>query len=293
MGGGTKTKSTSEQGSAQKWANPYAIDATKSIMDVYNANAGNLAGQASSANDFAKTLEGGYAAAGGVGQAGQGYFDDVMGGKYLSGNPFLQGMIDKTNSSVTDQTNSQFTLGGRYGSGAHTDVLADSLAEAQNTLRYQDYGAERDRMGQAASGSVAADAARAQAQTQAAQAASQQQQLAAQMPYMGTESLASALNALFGGGTQTSTSKTSNGLGGFMTGAGGLMSGAAALSDRRAKDHIVKISEEPDGLGVYAFSYLNDNMRHMGVMADEVAELRPWALGPVVDGYQHVNYGAL
>jgi len=293
MGGGTKTKSTSEQGSAQKWANPYAIDATKAIMDVYSANAPNLAAQSASANDFSQTLQSGYGAAGNVGNAGQGYFNEVMGGKYLSGNPYLQGMIDKTNRSVTDQANSQFTLGGRYGSGAHTGVLADSLAEAQNALRYQDYGSERDRMGQAASGSVAADAARAQAQAQAAQNAIQQQQVAAQIPYTGTESLASALNALFGGGTQTQTTKSGGGIGSILGPMAQVGSAAIMASDPRLKDNVVKIREDADGLGWYEFDYIWSGDRQTGVMADQVAELRPHALGPVINGFATVNYDAL
>jgi hypothetical protein len=33
--------------------------------------------------------------------------------------------------------------------------------------------------------------------------------------------------------------------------------------------------------------------RVLGVMADEVAKLRPWALGPKRAGFATVNYGAL
>lgn len=228
MGGGSKSKttSTSTSGSAQQWANPYALDAVKSITDVYNANKDNLAAQSTAASDFAKQLQGDYAKAGSVGNAASGYFGSVMGGKYLTGNPYIDGMIDATNKSVTDQVNSQFTLGGRYGSGAHTGVLTDQLAEAQNALRYQDYGAERDRMTQAALGSVQADAARAQAQTAAAQQALAAQSIAASIPYTGTESLASALNALFAGGTSDSTSVTkSGGVLGGLTGALGTAAG--------------------------------------------------------------------
>lgn len=230
VGGGTKKKETShsEQGSGQKWANPYAVEGVNAIMDVYKGNAANLAAQSTAANDFAKTLQGGYTAAGNVGKAGQGYFNSVMGGKYLTGNPYIDGMIEATNKDVTNNVNSQFTLGGRYGSGAHTGVLADSLAEAQNALRYGDYSAERDRMGQAAQGSVAADAARAQAQTAAAQQALAAQTIAASMPYTGTESLASALNALFSGGVSDSTATTKSG-GGLLGGLTGALGAAAGL----------------------------------------------------------------
>jgi hypothetical protein len=69
---------------------------------------------------------------------------------------------------------------------------------------------------------------------------------------------------------------------------------ASVLSDRRLKENIVKIGEEPDGLGVYEFNYIGQPERNVGVMAQEVAELRPHALGPTTeDGYMTVNYGAL
>lgn len=300
MGGGTKTKSESKQGSGQTWAQPYALDATKNVFSVYDANKDNLSAQAQKANDLVGTFEGNLTKAGSVGNAGQGYFNSVMGGKYLTGNPYIDAMIQATNKDVTNNVNSQFTLGGRYGSGAHTGVLANELSEAENALRYGDYSAERDRMGQAAQGSVAADAARAQAEAAAAQTLLAQQQLAASLPYVGSESLASSLGALFGGGTSTSTSKTSNGIGGVLGGLGGLGQGIGAMgsagmfaSDPRLKENIVKLGAEPDGLGFYEWNYIGSDERDAGVMADEVAELRPWALGPVVDGFMTVNYEAL
>lgn len=68
---------------------------------------------------------------------------------------------------------------------------------------------------------------------------------------------------------------------------------ASIFSDRRLKTAIHKIGELADGLGIYDYRYKGGNVKHRGVMADEVARLRPWALGPVVAGFATVNYGAL
>lgn len=68
---------------------------------------------------------------------------------------------------------------------------------------------------------------------------------------------------------------------------------ASIFSDRRLKADIEKVDEFDDGLGIYEFRYLGRPDRVRGVMADEVAELRPWALGPVVEGFATVNYEAL
>ncbi len=95
----------------------------------------------------------------------------------------------------------------------------------------------------------------------------------------------------------TSTSKQSGGLLQSLLGAGAQLGSAAIMaSERRVKRGIDLIGREPDGLGVYRYNYLWDDAAEaprVGVMADEVGKIRPWALGPVVDGVQTVNYGAL
>jgi hypothetical protein len=90
----------------------------------------------------------------------------------------------------------------------------------------------------------------------------------------------------------TSNSKGSapSTLGSIASTVGGI---ASIFSDRRLKHTIKRVGEFADGLGIYLFSYLGSHQRFRGVMADEVAELRPWALGPKVAGYATVNYGAL
>lgn len=68
---------------------------------------------------------------------------------------------------------------------------------------------------------------------------------------------------------------------------------ASIFSDRRLKEDIVKVGEMSDGLGIYRFRYIGGVKRFVGVMADEVARLRPWALGPTLAGFRTVNMGAL
>jgi len=101
------------------------------------------------------------------------------------------------------------------------------------------------------------------------------------------------------GGLVANTGQTSNStssgaspstLGSIASTVGGI---ASIFSDRRLKTAIRKLGEFTDGLGKYSFRYKWGGPRYVGVMADEVAKLRPWALGPVVDGFATVNYGAL
>lgn len=83
----------------------------------------------------------------------------------------------------------------------------------------------------------------------------------------------------------------------------GMMSDAAAAyagrgSDIRLKKNVNKIGELADGLSVYEYEYKEEfgleKGKQIGVMADEVKELRPWAYIPNFIGeYAGVDYTKL
>lgn len=92
------------------------------------------------------------------------------------------------------------------------------------------------------------------------------------------------------GNTSTSQSKSKGGIGGFL----GSALGGIAASDRRLKRNIHKIGQIAKGaLNLYQFRYLDGSGPYVGVMADEVARVKPEALGPVYFGYNTVNYSLL
>jgi hypothetical protein len=245
------------------------------------------------------------------------------------------------------------------------DLLTKNLANSENTLRYQDYDNQLNRMTQVGAQS---DAGYNAAQDRALSAATglgslynqtQQQQLAAaqalgsqsnadnqtalaaangstdavmqalgltgglataqysgvapavsalqaaaSIPYTGVNNYADLVNGLTGKyGTQNSNSMTTtSGLPAFLDALGNAAQGVGSaasglknfkLSDVRAKRDIRKLGSLEDGLGVYAYRYRWDDEPRIGVMAQEVAIARPWALGPSQDGYMTVDYGAL
>lgn len=66
------------------------------------------------------------------------------------------------------------------------------------------------------------------------------------------------------------------------------------LSDRRAKIIHDKLGELSNGIGVYVFSYKARPDLHMvGVIAQEVQEIQPDALGPTLNGMLTVDYDKL
>ena len=74
-----------------------------------------------------------------------------------------------------------------------------------------------------------------------------------------------------------------------------IQGGSAAamfLSDRRAKTDIAEIGKSYDGLPLYRFRYIGDPELRVGVMAQDVEQVRPEAVVEI-DGLKHVNYEAL
>ncbi len=100
---------------------------------------------------------------------------------------------------------------------------------------------------------------------------------------------------LIAGVGQESTSKSKPGIGGMIGGvASGLASNPAIFaSDERLKKNIKKIGKTSEGLGVYEYDYIDGHGPYVGVMAQEVAKIKPEALGPTVAGYMTVDYSKI
>jgi len=54
-------------------------------------------------------------------------------------NPYLQSILDTQGRRIGDRVNSSMSGAGRYGSGAHTDVMTRALAESADPILAQDY----------------------------------------------------------------------------------------------------------------------------------------------------------
>lgn len=71
------------------------------------------------------------------------------------------------------------------------------------------------------------------------------------------------------------------------------------MSDRRTKEHLVRVGDHPLGIGLYLFDYKPEfrdawgHSRQFGVMADEVETVMPEAVSVRPDGYKMVDYAML
>jgi hypothetical protein len=70
--------------------------------------------------------------------------------------------------------------------------------------------------------------------------------------------------------------------------------GAAYLmSDLRLKRDTRRIGTHPEGFGIYAFRYVFSDKPQIGVLAQEVLEVRPDLVARTPSGYLAVAYGGL
>lgn len=215
----------------------------------------------------------------------QGLVNRNLSGANLQGNPYLNAIIGQRNQDVANGVNDQFSEAGRYGSGQHAAILAREMGNLDQQLRYQDYGTERgyqqDAIGQAGN---------------LMQGSQGLLNNAAELPWIGVQAANGAVRqASQGYGTQTTTQKGSF-IDALLKAGSNAAQAAAVASDRRLKTDIVKTGEDADGLGRYQYRYVTDAPvapLRQGVMADEVATLRPWALGETRNGFATVNMGAL
>lgn len=89
----------------------------------------------------------------------------------------------------------------------------------------------------------------------------------------------------------TSTTQQKNGW--MSTLMGGAQIAASAFSDPDLKRDVELVDRRPDGIGIYSFRYSWSDDRHVGVMADEVERIAPYAMGPRVFGFRTVDYSKL
>lgn len=79
-------------------------------------------------------------------------------------------------------------------------------------------------------------------------------------------------------------------MGGMFGLAGAGLQAATMFSDRRLKDDIRRVGTLDNGLPVYSYRYKGHDATQIGLMADEVAVLRPAAVSRHESGYDMVNY---
>lgn len=142
------------------------------------------------------------------------HYSKVLSGRYLDeGNPYLQGIIDQTNSGVRNGVTASLGTRGLTGGSAHSGIVSRALAENETGLRYSDYADQLARMDNAA----ASVGSLGQAESAMLDPAIRAYQAQA-APVMAAQDYGSTIGGLLGQYTKTSQKGS---IGGLLAGAAG------------------------------------------------------------------------
>jgi hypothetical protein len=232
---------------------------------------------------------------------------DTISGKYLdpNTNPYLS-------SSVNDALGLAKTqFAGLYGGPAGQNVgntgfqeqLARTLGQVATNAYSGHYGQERQNQLNASQLGGQFDLSQANALSQLGQQDLQLQRMNALSPWANLAGYQGAVAGNYGG-TGTSQMPWSDQLwnnannlafGPFGSGNGPQMAGTIGqtagsfFSDVRLKDNIERIGTHDTGIGIYKYTYKGSDEPQIGVLAQEVEQVIPEAVGEVA-GFKTVNW---
>jgi hypothetical protein len=184
-----------------KFAKPYITGAANGLQSAVQGNEANVAGLQTGLQGALGQL-GGTLGNSPLTTAAQGYSTDVLGGKYLGANPYIDGMIGEAREGAFGDAASRFGRGGMAGGTGFAQSLGRGFGQAELGLRYGDYNAERGRMDQAAAG--AGNLQNSDLARYGVFAGLTDQ--AAQLPLLNSRTLASGLGGLLGNYNKTTSS---------------------------------------------------------------------------------------
>jgi hypothetical protein len=235
-----------------------------------------------------------------VGNAAQNYGTSVLSGAYLGGNPYQDAVNQSITAATVPTVNAQFSLGGRYGSGAHQGTMETALANAIAPQEYQQYQNERSaqqNMAQMAPGLAGQDWTDIQGLMGAG---GQQDQLAqnqinanmANWNYnqnLAQNKLQQYMQLLgspaFGTSSTSTQQPATAGAGNQILGILGGLGSAALLSDRTMKKNIEPLEgalAKVKALQGVSFDWIDEDdekFREIGFVAQDVAPIVPEVVG--------------
>lgn len=226
----------------------------------------------------------------------------AQGGIMRALNPEMRPEVVKSiTDSIMPSINGSFAGSGMTGSTLHQQNLAKGLTEGlagyQNQLDQRSLQAA-GMMGQANQNLMAPldylrglgseRQAQSQAEIQADVLQDQQAKTGELQALQDYLALSTGAGGMFGVQSATrTTSPGALGLAGF-----GVQAAPLLFSDRRLKTDIRRVGQTDDGVPIYTYRYNGGDTVHMGVMADELAEVKPQAVSER-GGFRVVDYAGI
>lgn len=270
-----------------KQAQQPILNANAAIAGTYGANSGKIQGYADQIGGLIPSMVAKYQQGDQGINAARDWMTNTLQGNGT--NPNLQAMIDQSGNDMAQSINANLGTRGLTGGSVLQRIQANELSKNALGLRYNDWNNGQQRQMQAAGmapGLAAADTIQIAPLMAAAQAAGG-------LPMDAAAQYAGATGGLLGQYTTTKQSQPWGGalLGAISGGLGAYTGAGGKFSDERLKEDIKEVGITNAGLPVYTYRYKGEPTVHMGVMAQDVAQTQPDALGPVIGGYMTVNYG--
>lgn len=206
-------------------------------------------------------------------------------------NPHLDGMIALTGDNTRRAIQTQLGTRGGIGGSSERDIVSRALADNELGYRYRDYDATMARQAQAAGMAPGITAASYLPLDYGMRAGG----AGAMLPLSAALANSAGVGGLLGQYQDVEgETRQSGGLLGDLLGTAAQIGSAAIMAcDARLKENVEWVGMTPGGVPIYQFDYISGAKGVIGPMAQEVAELQPEALGPVIDGYMTVDMGAL
>ena len=208
-------------------------------------------------------------------------------------NAGLKNMIDSTMARVVPGATSPFIAAGRTGSGLANRALGEGVAAGVAPL----YQAERDRMIAAPGQLSAVGAAREGYAQQGINEDIARHDFNANLPQNKLANYMQMIQGNYGGSNTSTGTQYMPSANPWMQALGMGLQGASAagmiFSDRRLKENIKRVGETDEGLPIYKYNYKGSMLPQIGVMAQDVAEVKPEAVSMMPGGFLAVDYGAL
>jgi hypothetical protein len=313
-GGGGKTQTVQQTNQPPEYLRPFVTDAAQQAANLYNTNKtqffpGQTYVDLDPATQQALGLTQQRALAGSpvVGEA-QDLAQATLRGDFLNANPYADAQFDQIGSAIRRNLNSGAAAGGAgyADSGAFANAQADAIGRAATNFYGQNYANERQ-LQQGAIGmapglaqqdytdlaALSSVGARNEAQQQAMlQDAMSRHYAQYDLPRQDLANYVQALQGTAYGGTSTSQQPYQGpNMGTQLLGAGlSALPFLFSLSDRRAKTDIKKVGKLDNDLPVYSYRYKGDPRPMIGVMAQDVAKVKPDAVAKLPGGLLAVDY---
>lgn len=223
-------------------------------------------------------------------------------GQYMS--PYNDAVVQATMANMQEQNaqQQQGVIGDAIAKGAmggnRVGVAQGELARQQNLANQQTIAGLHNQNYSQALGAAQADKAYGLQSAESQLGAGTQQQQFNYSQYLNQQGFPYAqgswLNSMLGsvgpyaGGQTDSTAPEGNAMSGLL---GGVTSLLGFLSDERAKTDIQHIGKTFDGQPIYSYRMKGDPRTSMGLLAQDVKQSHPEAIGHRNDGLMTVDYG--